>query len=323
VPFELTVDRSLAGARIVGIGAAQPAGVVTGDELVAPFGKSADWLRERTGIKSLRRLAPDEQLLDFAVAGGVEALEDAGLDGSQVDAVLLATCTGPSSGDSLARQVGRALAPQAVAFDVNSVCAGFCYALSSAAALIGVGTARTVLVIGADAMSRIVDPAELGTSILFGDGAGAVVVTAAPLDEQGVGPAAWSSDGTQVEMLHMPPGDRYMRMRGPEVFRWAVEEVHPVAAEACRRAGVSLADIDVFVPHQANLRIIDAVARKLGLQDAVIAADVVESGNTSAASIPVALAALKREGRTKAGQLALLVGFGAGLTIAGQVVSLP
>jgi 3-oxoacyl-[acyl-carrier-protein] synthase-3 len=215
------------------------------------------------------------------------------------------------------------IAPRAIAFDVNSACAGFCYALSTATSMITTGAARHVLVVGAEQMSSLIDPEDLGTSILFADGAGAVVVTASTDGRPGIGPAAWSSDGSQAELLEIPAGDRYLRMRGAQVFRWAVDQVHHVAAAACARAGVGLGEIDVFVPHQANLRIVESIARKLGLDHVAMSRDVVHSGNTSAASIPIGLANLRRTGEARSGQLALLAGFGAGLSIAAQVVRLP
>lgn len=312
------------GARIVGLGAAQPSVVVRAEQLGAPFGKTAEWLRARTGIVSLRRLAPDEDLLDLSVAAASEALEDAELDAAELDTVLVASCTGTAAGEPpLARRVAARLAPRSAAFDVNAVCAGFCYALGTAANLIGTGVARAVLVVGAEQMSTVIDPADLGTSILFGDGAGAAVVASCPPGESGVGPLAGDSDGSKEWLLRIPPGEKFLRMHGREVFRWAVDEVHRVAAAACAKAGLTPSDVDVFVPHQANVRIVDAMARRLGLGQAVIARDVTESGNTSAASIPIALAKLRRAGRTRRGQVALLVGFGAGLSTAAQVVTLP
>lgn len=311
------------GARVVGLGSARPDRVVSADELVAPFGKDAAWLEARTGIVELRRLADGEPLECLAVTAGERALADAGDAGRDVGVVVVATCSvDPPDQEDFARRVAARLAPGAVSFVLNSACAGFCHALATARSLVTAGATRAVLVIGAEQMSRIVDPADLGTSILFADGAGAVVV-AAHGDVGALGPAASSSDGRFTGLLEIPAGKVALHMDGRQVFRWAVEEVHGVAARACALAGVATDDIDVFVPHQANLRIVDAITRKLGLARAVIATDVVRSGNTSAASIPLALDALRRERRTRTGQLALLVGFGAGLSIAGQVIRLP
>ncbi|MGH8859654.1 MAG: 3-oxoacyl-[acyl-carrier-protein] synthase III C-terminal domain-containing protein, partial [Jatrophihabitantaceae bacterium] len=184
--------------------------------------------------------------------------------------------------------------------------------------------ARHVLVVAGEQMSRLIDPADLGTSIIFGDGAGAAVVGPASAGRTGIGPIVSGSDGSQAGLIacdSAAPG--FLRMAGQHVFRWAVEHMPGVAREACRRAGVALSDIDVFVPHQANLRIIDAVARTLGLDNALVADDVTVSGNTSAASIPIALTRLIERRRVRSGHLALLLGFGAGLAYAGQVVELP
>ena len=310
--------------RIAGLGAARPRRTVPGSSLVERFGKTAEWLRVRTGITQVGRLGSDESLLDLAVTAGSGALQDAGRGPEDVDVVVVATCSAAASGRTpLSHQVAAALAPRAMAFDLNAACAGFCYGLSAANGLVETGAADTVLVVGAEQMSRLVDPADLGTSILFGDGAGAAVVCAAEQDEPGIGAPAWTSDGAQADLLEIPEGETALRMQGSQVFRWAVEEVHEVAAAALDKAGVKAADIDVFVPHQANLRIVEAITRRLGLDRATTATDVVEAGNTSAASIPLALDRLRRSGALPHGQLALLAGFGAGLTIAAQVVRLP
>jgi 3-oxoacyl-[acyl-carrier-protein] synthase-3 len=308
----------------VGRGAARPGLRVRADELMAPFGKGAEWLRTRTGIRQLRRLGPDDSLVGLATEAAANALSDSaasvGLD--RVDTVIAASCSwNPRERGSLGALVAAKLVPDAVAFDVNAACAGFCYGLSAANALVSAGRATAVLVIGAEQMSRLVDPADLGTSILFADGAGAAVVSAA--DAPGIGAIACTSDAARADVLEVPPGSTALRMRGSEVFRWAVSEVPAVAEAAMARAGVAAADIEVFVPHQANLRIVEAVTARLGLGHAVVADDVIITGNTSAASIPLALVALREAERTHSGQLALLVGFGAGLTIAAQVVRLP
>ena len=311
-----------AGARIAGFGAAQPSTVVGAAELIAPFGKSAEWLVERTGIRQLRRLAAGENVLDLAEHAARAALSDAGIDLDRVDTLIVATCSHrPADRVELATRLAERLGAAVPAFDLNSACAGFCYALSTAAGLIAVGNAQTVLLIGAEQMSVLCDPADLGTSILFGDGAGAAVVTAAEVNE--IAPAAWSSDGTRRDVLAIPDGEAFLRMQGQQVFRWAVDEVHKVATEAIARAGRRAEDIDVFVPHQANLRIVDAIRRRVHLTNAVTATDIEISGNTSAASIPIALTRLRESGQTRPGQLALLTGFGAGLSIAAQVVRLP
>lgn len=237
--------------------------------------------------------------------------------------MIVATCTSAGTEAALSVQLAARLSPHAIAFDINAACAGFCYALSAASSLVESGSVSTVLVVGADQMSKLLDPADLATAMLFGDGAGAVVVRSCPRAEAGIGPTAWSSAGEHAQMLRIPDGETTLRMRGPEVFRWAVDEVHKVATAAIARAGVAVSDIDVFVPHQANVRIIEAIRLKLGLGHAATGTDIEHAGNTSAASVPLALDRLRRSGLACGGQLALLAGYGAGLTIAAQVVRLP
>lgn len=322
VGLPLRAAQELTNARIVGLGAARPARCIAGAALTERFGKTAEWLRVRTGITQVRRLGPGETLVGLATTAAGRALSDAGMSGKDVDVVIVATCSaGTGRDEPLSRLIAARLAPRAAAFDLNAACAGFCYAVSAANGLIGSGAARTVLIVGAEQMSTLIDPIDLGTSILFGDGAGAAVITAC--ERPGIAAAAWSSDGANADALEIPAGESALRMRGQQVFRWAIDEVHKVAAAAMAQAGVCAADIDVFVPHQANLRIVEAIAAKLGLTRATTATDVVESGNTSAASIPLALLRLRESGALRRDQLALLVGFGAGLSIAAQVVRLP
>ena len=222
----------------------------------------------------------------------------------------------------MSQHLASRFAPTAATFDLNAACAGFAYSLATADALVRDGAATTVLVVAAEHMTGIVDPDDLGTSIIFGDGAGAAVLTAAPDDGVYIGPPAWGSDGAAADLIAIPTGELYLTMGGRQVFRWAVEQMPDLARQACKLAGVSLEDIDVFVPHQANARIVDAVTTALGLDEAVVSRDVTVSGNTSAASIPIALAKLRERGHHR-GELALLMGFGAGLTYAAQVVRLP
>ncbi|HZZ96231.1 MAG TPA: beta-ketoacyl-ACP synthase 3 [Jatrophihabitantaceae bacterium] len=309
----------IAGARLLGFGAAQPDQVVAGHELGERFGRSAEWIRTRTGIRNLRRLRPGSDIVDLAVQAGRSALGQAQLVPAQIDLVLTASCSIDATSST---QIAHRLAPHAGRLAINAACSGFCYALSTADALIRAGSAHNVMVVAAEEMTRLIDPEDLGTSIIFGDGAGAAVVSAASGDGIGIGPVVWGSDGHQSNLIACRP-DGLLQMAGREVFRWAVESVPDLALAACQRAGVSIDDIEVFVPHQANLRIIDAVVRSLGLHDTVIANDVIESGNTSAASIPIALARLIERREARSGQLALLIGFGAGLAYAGQVVALP
>ena len=312
-----------AGSRIMAVGAAQPAASLTGAQVGSVYGRTADWIQARTGIRSLRRISGDERLIDLAVAAGAEAIDRSGLNHGQIDLVIAATCSTRTGRPALGGQLVARIAGGAACLDLNAACSGFCYASSMADAMIRAGSAQHVLLVAAEHMSDLIDPADLGTGIIFGDGAGAAVLGPGLDDEVGIGPVAWGSDGGQADLIAFAEDDPFMRMQGQQVFRWAVENIHQVALAACEKAGVQPGDIDVFVPHQANLRITDAMARKLGLQDAVIAADIVVSGNTSAASIPIALTRLLDSGTARSGQLALLVGFGAGLAYAAQVVRLP
>ncbi|MGA9856480.1 MAG: beta-ketoacyl-ACP synthase 3 [Solirubrobacteraceae bacterium] len=305
------------GSRLVGVGHAQPARVVTAHELGEPFGRTAEWIHTRTGIRSVRRLGAADDIVDLATGAGHAALANASLQA--VDLVITASCS-ISAGAS--EQIALRLAPRAARLAVNAACSGFSYAVSTADSLIRSGSAQHVLVVAAEHMSGIIDPADLGTSIIFGDGAGAAVVGPALGSEAGIGPVVWGSDGANAALIACRP-DGLLSMAGREVFRWAVETMPEIARTACERAGVDVAEIEVFVPHQANLRIVDAIARKLGLLDVVIASDVSESGNTSAASIPIALSKLIERREVRRGQLALLIGFGAGLAYAAQVVVLP
>ncbi len=314
---------SRSGSRLLGFGAAQPEHAVSGADLGRPFGRTSDWIETRTGIRSLRRLHACDDIGDLAGRAAVRALAAASVPADEVDLVISATCS-TDAGPWDARALAHCIAPGAGWVQLNAACSGFSYALSAADTFIRTGDARHVLVVAAEHMSRLIDPEDLGTSIIFGDGAGAAVLGPSPDGATGVGPVVWGSDGGQADLIQCEPGSPgFLRMAGQQVFRWAVERMPAVALEACARAGVAVSDIDVFVPHQANLRIIDAVARKLGLQDAVVATDVTTSGNTSAASIPIALSTLAERGLLRSGQLALLVGFGAGLSYAGQVVRLP
>jgi 3-oxoacyl-[acyl-carrier-protein] synthase-3 len=310
------------GSRLAAVAASQPERMIAADDLGRPFGKDGEWVSSRTGIQSLRRLAVAEPLLPHAADAAAKALAQAALTPDAVDLLITATCSAnvrPDSAfaDSLRGELGLSGAH----LDLNAACAGFSYALSMADAQIRSGVVETVLVVAAERMSGLVDGADLGTSILFGDGAGAVVVV--PSSEPQIGPTAWGSDGAQTHVLTMDSAG-FLRMKGSEVFRWAVQIVPPIAREACQRAGVRPEDIDVFVPHQANLRIIDAAIERVGLRDdVVVATDVIESGNTSAASIPIALSKLRDRGQFESGAKALLVGYGAGLAYSAQVVVLP
>lgn len=318
---------------LAGVGAYRPRRVVGNDEIVQHSDTSDAWIRERTGITARRFAGAQETVADMAVEAGLHALSQAQVRGDEVDLVLVATSTYPYQTPGVAQDVATRIgADGAGSADLSVGCAGFCYALGLAAAAIKAGTAACAVVVASERLSDFLDVADRSTGFIFGDGAGAVVLTTAGVPT--VGPVAWTSDGRQRELISQWPGWlEYgagelpwptVRMDGRAVFRWAATALTPVALRACELAGVEISDIDVFVPHQANLRIIEGLARSLRLSPEVrIARDVVSMGNTSAASVPLALSALQETGGTASGDLALFLAFGAGLSIAGQVVQLP
>lgn len=318
--IQLHANPASGGARLLSFGVYRPSRLLYSDDLGERFGKDGDWVRARTGMNS-RRIASDaESLFDMAVGAGREATTASGLAPDEIDLVIVASCsTAPpfGSADRVAAEIG---ASTAAAVDLNAACAGFCYSLAVAADNVRMGSARHVLVVGAEKMTAWVDPDDLPTAIVFGDGAGAALV--GPSDDAGIGPVVWGSDGANADLIAIE-ATQLMSMKGQAVFRWATSDIHPVALEACRRAGVSPDDLAAIVPHQANLRIVDHLARKIDAPKAVVGRDGAETGNTSAASIPLALHRLVEEGQLNSGDLALLVGFGAGLTYAAQVVRLP
>ncbi|OIQ79210.1 3-oxoacyl-[acyl-carrier-protein] synthase 3 [mine drainage metagenome] len=272
-------------------------------------------------------------MLDLAEGAARAALDDAGLSGADIDAVILSTVTyfhqTPSGAAILADRIG---ATPAAAYDISAACAGYCYGIGQADALVRAGAAHNVLVIGAEKMSEFVDPTDRSISFLLGDGAGAVVI--GPSDIPGIGPTVWGSDGSQAQSIRQThswldmrdsgAGWPTLRQEGPSVYKWAVWKMAPIAQQAMDAAGVGPDDIDVFIPHQANMRIIDQMIKQLKLPDTVVVArDIADTGNTSAASIPLATERLLREGQVSSGALALQIGFGAGLVYAAQVVVLP
>jgi 3-oxoacyl-[acyl-carrier-protein] synthase III len=313
------------GVRILAFGGYQPDKVVTNDDIAKTVDTNDEWIRSRVGIESRRIAADDESVTDMAEAAGAKALAASGLAVDDIDLVIVATCTPevqiPNVAASVAHRLG-IVAPGA--FDMNAACAGFCYALNVAADAVRAGSSRHALVIGAEKLSAWIDWTDRSTCIIFADGAGAVVVGPTPEGEpSGIGPIVWGSAGDQAERITIPERNGYLRQDGQAVFRWTTTSLAPVAAEACTRAGVKPEDISAFIPHQANLRIIEAIARKLGIPRERVADDVVHAGNTSSASIPLALARMAEQGRLEPGTPALLLGFGAGLSYAAQVITLP
>jgi 3-oxoacyl-[acyl-carrier-protein] synthase-3 len=283
---------------------------------------SDDWIRRRTGIAT-RRIARTESVTDLAAGAAGKALAASGVAPEDIDLVQVATCSAIDRCPSIAAQVaGRLGIPGAAAFDVNNACAGFTTALATADHAIRAGAAQHALVIGAEKMSDITDWTDRSTCVLLGDGAGAAVLSADVLPR--VGPVVWGSDPSLSDAVRIR-GDWHptFEQDGQAVFRWATTMLAPIAIQACDKAGVAPRDLGAIVTHQANLRIIEAIVRQLDVPGVLVAQDVVESGNTSAASIPIALAKLVARGEVRSGTPVLLFGFGGGLSWAGQVVTCP
>ena len=326
--------RGAAHARLLGIGAHRPGRVVPNSEVVAGIDSSDEWIRQRSGIESRRWATPEETVQVMAVSAGRQALERAGLDARQVDCVIVATVSHLLQTPALATAVAHELGTDgAAAYDVSAACAGFCHGIALASDLVRGGSARHVLVVGVERLSEMTDPTDRGTAFIFADGAGAAVV--GPADTPGIGPVVWGSDGEQFDLIRSrqdwrdvlasdSPRMPHLVMQGSAVFRWASFTMAKVGLQALDRAGLGVQDLDCFVPHQANMRITDAMARSMRLPDTVcIARDIVDQGNTSAASIPLALDRMIAEGDARPGDTALLIAFGAGLAYAAQVVVVP
>lgn len=318
---------------LLGLGVHRPERVVDNAEICEVLDSDDEWIRSRTGIARRRFAGEQESLVDMAAAAAERALRAAGVAVGDIGAVLLATSTHAQHTPHAAPMVAERIGSTAAAFDVSAGCAGFCHALSVASDLVRGGSAGHALVIGVEKLSSFLDPTDRSTAMIFADGAGAVVVgPAADPERAGIGPVAWGSDGSQSQVIRQEPGCRevvegrspVVRMEGTAVFRWAPFAMADVARSAVQRAGLELSDLDVFVPHQANLRITETLVRNLGLPDGVVVArDIVDAGNTSAASVPLAIERLLRDGDARPGDTALLIAFGAGLSYAGQVVRLP
>jgi len=325
----LRLAEAVAGARLLGLGSVQPERVVTNDELAARVDTSDEWIRSRVGIESRRIADKDTPLVEMAAEAGSRAIKDSGVDPTGIGAVIVATCTMPDNIPNAAAQVAHRIGiPAPAAFDINTACSGFSYGIAVAADLVRGGTVQHVLVIGAEKLSDWLDWDDRSTCIIFADGAGAAVVGPAPDAESvGIGPVAWGSAGDQHETIRINPDTRALHQEGQAVFRWATTKVAPVALRAIELAGLTPADVDVLVPHQANLRIVEAVAKRMRAKgaraDMRVADDIVHSGNTSSASIPLALDHMRAQGRLRSGETVVLVGFGAGLSYAAQVVVCP
>ncbi len=319
--------------RIYALGASRGHQVVTNDDIAGPIDSSDEWIRQRTGIVTRKRADSEQSLIDMAVEASKEAIQKSGIDPTEIGAVILATITfpyqTPSGASLLAELVG---AHGAAAYDISAACAGYCYGIAQADALVRAGTSKYVLVVGGEKLSDFIDPTDRSISFLLGDGAGAAIV--GPSDHPGISKSVWGSDGANWDKVGMTSSILDFKegkaqwptlvQEGQSVFRWAVWEMAKVAKQALAESGLQASDLSALVTHQANIRIIDEFAKQLELPDSVVVArDIVETGNTSAASIPLAMHRLLAEGKVKSGGYALQIGFGAGLAFAAQVVELP
>jgi 3-oxoacyl-[acyl-carrier-protein] synthase-3 len=319
--------------KIYSLGASRGHLTVTNDDIAGPIDSSDEWIRQRTGVITRKRADKDQGLIDMAVEASKEAIAKSGIDPARIGAVILATITfpyqTPSGATLLADRVG---AIGAAAYDISAACAGYCYGIAQADALVRAGQAEFVLVVGAEKLSDYLNPKDRSISFLLGDGAGAAIV--GPSDHAGISRTIWGSDGSNWDKVGMTASQIDFKdglaewptlvQEGPSVFRWAVWEMVKVAKQALEASGLKPNELAALVTHQANERIIDEFAKQLELpENVVIAKDIVDTGNTSAASIPLAMHRLLEEGQVTSGGYALQIGFGAGLAFAAQVVELP
>ncbi len=334
----ITAPTGAAHARIMGMGSYRPVRLVPNSEVVDAIESSDEWIQQRSGIRTRRWAGPEESVQMMSVEASRIAIERSGLDVGEIDCVVVATVSHllqtPAVATAIAHELGT---DGAAAFDISAACAGFCHGVAVASDMVRAGSARHVLVVGVERLTDILDLTDRGTAFIFADGAGAAVV--GPSDTPGIGPVVWGSDGEQFDLIRQredwrdvvgtatQPGSGVMphlTMQGNPVFRWASFAMAKIGQQALDAAGVSLDELDVFVPHQANMRIIDAMARSMKLPASVrIARDVADQGNTSAASVPLALDRMMLEGEARSGDTALLIAFGAGLAYAAQVVTVP
>lgn len=318
-------------ARIMSVGGSRGSRVVDNAEMCTMIESSDEWIQQRTGIKERRWAGEGEDAITLGTAAAAKAIERAGLRPEDIDAILVSTVSHfmqtPSMAAIIADKLGM---PEPAAIDVSAACAGFCYGVGLADGMVRTGTAKHVLVLGVEVLSKYTDFNDRGTAFLFGDGAGAVVI--GPSDTPAIGPTLWGSDPSQHEVITIDDwrdereaGEGpFIHMEGRQVFRWATTFIAGKAREALELAGLAPEELDVFIPHQANNRITDSMLRHLKLPASVVVArDIVGMGNSSAASVPLAMEALLDSGDATSGQTALMIGFGAGLVYAGQTVVLP
>jgi len=324
---------SILRSVVTGVGDYLPTRVVSNDDLAKIVDTSDEWIRERTGIRQRRKAAEGETTSDLATRAAEKALAAAGKTAADVDLIIVATTTPDLTFPAAATMVQRKLgAPVGIAFDVQAVCSGFVYALAVADNFVARGQSKCCLVIGAETMTRLMDWTDRGTCVLFGDGAGAVVLEPVAGEgttaDRGVLGVALRADGAKQDLLYVDGGPSTtgvtgkLRMQGNQVFRHAVVNIAEAVIASAKAAGVSLAEVDWFIPHQANQRILEGVARRLGIDESRVISTVAEHANTSAASIPLALAEGVADGRVKPGQLLLMEAMGGGLTWGAAVVRL-
>ena len=330
---QLKQSTPIAFSKIYSLGAARGDLTVTNDEIAGPINSSDEWITQRTGIITRMRASQNRSLMDMAVEASKEAIQKAGIKPSEIEAVIFSTITHPYQTPSAAALLGDLIgANPAPAFDISAACAGYCYGIAQADSLVRSGVAKYVLVVGGEKLTDFIDPTDRSISFLLGDGAGAAIV--GPSDSPGISQSVWGSDGSKWEAVGMTGSLLDFRdgtgawptlvQEGQTVFRWAAWEMVKVANQALEVAGVKAEDLNAIVMHQANERIIDEMAKQLGLPEhVVVAKDIKTTGNTSAASIPLAMHALLEQGQIKSGDLALQIGFGAGLAFGAQVVVVP
>lgn len=331
--ISITAATALRHSAILGLGHQRASRVIPNAEIVDAIDSSDEWIQQRSGIIERRWATPEETVQVLGTGAARDALADARIEPSQIDCVIVATISHMMQTPAVACAIANDLGSTAAAFDISAACAGFCHGVALASDLVRAGSANHVLVIGVERMSDVTDPTDRGSAFIFSDGAGAAVV--GPSAQPGIGPIVWGSDGSQFDLIRQredwrdviaaeSPTMPHLVMQGSEVFRWAVYSMAKVALEALDRAGVTADDLDLFVPHQANMRITDAMVRAMKLPEHVtIARDIAHQGNASAASIPLALRQMVHDGEAKSGDTALLIAFGAGLSYAAQVITIP
>ena len=334
MPKKLKSNKRPLGSRVAGIGVYRPKRIVLNSEIMDKIDSSDEWIRERSGIIQRRYADVNETVASMASYACSAALEDSGISALDIDLVILATATNPAQLPNLAMEIATNIgAVNAGAYDIGAACSGFSYGLSIASSAVLSGDAKNVLIVGSERMTDFVSETDRGTAFLFADGAGAFVVTNS--EEFEISSPIWGSDGNLNDWICMTKNwPTYMnekdgefpalKMEGQKVFRWAITEMVGIAHRTLEKAGIGVEDLGAFVPHQANQRITDHIAKSLKLPDHVaVARDGINMGNTTAATIPLALDTLRRNGEVKSGDLALLMGFGAGLAYSGQVIVVP